>query len=98
MFKNFLVTLATFSFFATATVSETTSDECDLFFERFIGPVISGRDSGIAAEVMLQQLLMIGIAFDSAYNIVGMIYEVHKDLDFDGIKQDYFNFCKGTNA
>ena len=81
-----------------AMTSAAQASECYDFFDDYIGPVVIARDAGMPPEVIAEQMLMIGMTQDAVINIVGMIYFVHKDSDFETIQADYLNFCLGSSA
>ena len=81
-----------------AMTSTAQASECHDFFEDYIGPVITARDAGMPPEVIAEQMLMVGMTRDAVINILGMIYIVHKDSDFETIQADYLNFCLGVSA
>lgn len=92
----FLVTLITISI-ATELLSATTQ-ECQKFYDSYIGPVVQARDDGVPPGMMFNQLVMVGIPPELANNLVGMIYVVHKDNDKEFIENDYMNWCAGQSA
>lgn len=88
-----IVTIITLTI-AKEALSRTTED-CEGFYSRYIGPVIDARNAGVSPNMMFNQLMMIGTPPELANNLVGMIYVVHKDKDKEFIKNDYMNWCVG---
>ena len=89
----FLVTIIAMTI-ATEALSRTAED-CEKFYNSYIGPVIQARDDGVPPGMMFNQLVMVGIPQPLANNLIGMIYVVHKDNDKEFIKNDYMNWCAG---
>lgn len=73
-------------------------EECQKFFNDYIGPVVNARDSGINPVIIVQQLTMIGLAQKAALGIVGMVYQVHQDKDKAFIEKDYMDWCSGEST
>lgn len=70
-------------------------EECQKFFNDYIGPVVNARDSGMNPMIIVQQLTMVGLAQKAALGIVGMVYQVHQDKDKTFIEADYMKWCAG---
>lgn len=85
--------------FITLTIAKEalsrTAEDCEKFYNSYIGPVIQARDDGVPPGMMFNQLVMVGIPQPLANNLIGMIYVVHKDNDKEFIKNDYMNWCAG---
>ena len=96
-FKIVVLTfLTTLAFLATAKVALSEDAEtCQEFFDRYIGPVVSARDSGMDPAIVVGQLTMIGINQKASVAIVGMVYQVHQDKDKTFIETDYMKWCAG---
>ena len=75
-----------------------TTQECQKFYDSYIGPVVQARDDGVPPGMMFNQLVMVGIPPELANNLIGMIYVVHKDNDKEFIENDYMNWCAGQSA
>lgn len=91
-----LTFLTMLAFLATAKVALSKDTEiCQQFFDRYIGPVVSARDSGMDPVIVVGQLTMIGINQKAAVAIVGMVYQIHQDKDKTFIETDYMEWCAG---
>lgn len=90
--------LSTATLFSASEVLARTVEDCEKFFNNYIGPVVNARDSGMDPNTIVQQLLMIGVNQKAAVAIVGMVYQVHKDKDKDFIEKDYMNWCVPVSA
>lgn len=80
-------------FSASALLASRSTEDCEKFYNSYIGPVIQARDDGVPPSMMFNQLVMVGIPQPLANNLIGMIYVVHKDNDKEFIKNDYMNWC-----
>lgn len=93
-----LIRNVSFALLVTASVaSARETEDCQKFYNNYIGPVVNARDSGVPPSMIFQQLTMVGIPPELANNIVGMVYVVHKDNDADFIEEDYMNWCSGKS-
>lgn len=99
--KIFIVTLIVtllVLFSASSLLASRSTEDCQKFYDSYIGPVVQARDSGVPPAMMFNQLVMVGIPQELANNLVGMIYVVHKDNDEEFIRKDYMNWCAGDSA
>jgi len=96
--KYFLVIVATVAALAIADEATSSTTECQEFFDKLIGPVVSARDAGTPPEAIAEQFAMIGVPMETATTIIGMVYFVHESKDYEFIQADFLNFCIGANV
>lgn len=71
---------------------------CHKTVEQIVGPVTDARDNGIPTEVIFQQLQMVGMSQEAAYNFVHMIYVVLVEKNKEEVIEDYLQWCLGESA
>jgi len=83
---------------AATTAMARTMDECTSFYDRYVGPVTDARDAGTQPEAIFQQLVMVGMPQEAAYNLVQKVYFVEVDKNKEEIQSSFMNWCVGTGA
>lgn len=83
---------------AATSLSARTMDDCTSFYDRYVGPTTDARDAGTPPEVIYQQLVMVGMPQQAAYNLVVTVYSTHKEKNKEEVQESFMNWCVGENA